>query len=249
MIKISFNVSCKNDECTEPKIIGTELINEDAKIIYKELEFKDKTLKETIELLINTVKDNGIAFKEVRIYTNYDHKDEFKIDSVDYEIVLDIKEDKILEEVIDKLVIDDANKKKKEVLVPVTYPKSLRDMGLSPVYLKPLEHEELFVKEYEVIAESDNEQIPSLRMPLTYVRIIVLGSSEIIDNLKDKYDFRDDAYIYGFIDTTGLGEGVHTLPLEFFVKGIDDIEIITPSIECQFEILSEEDMPFPFEPF
>lgn len=249
LVKLTFKVSCQNDECSEPKITASELINEDAKIIYKELEFKDKTLKETVELLASTVKDNEIAFKEVHIYTNYDKEDEFKVDNSDYEIILDIKENEALEQSIDKLIVEEANKKKKEILVPVTYPKSLHDRGLGPTNLKPLEHEELFVKEYEIIAESDNAQIPSLRIPLTYVKITVLGPAEVIDALKEKYDIRDGSYIYGLIDATGLDKGTYTLPMQFNIKGIENVEVITPSIECQIEIVSQEEMPFPLEPF
>lgn len=249
LIKLSFKVSCQNDDCTEPIITDTELVNEDAKRVYKDLVLENKSLKESIQLLANTVKDNNIAFKEVHIYTNYDNENEFKIDSVDYEIKLDIKKDEEFEQVIDQLITEDENKKTKEISVPVTYPKSLHDRGLSPTNLKPLEHEELFIRDYVIVAESDNDKIPSLRMPVTHIKITVLGPAEVIDTLPDKYALNDehDSLIYALIDATGLDKGTHTLPMKFHTKDLDNVEVITPSIECQFEIVAKEDMPFPLE--
>ena len=115
--------------------------------------------------------------------------------------------------------------------------------------LKPLEHEELFVTEYRTIAESDNENIPSLRTPEKYVKVMVQGPAEIIDTLPDKYALNDEYehLIYALIDATGLDKGTHTLPMEFHIMKLEDVEVITPSIKCQFEIVAKEDMPFPLE--
>ena len=123
LIKLTFKVSCQNDDCTEPIITDTELINEDAKKVYKDLVLENKTLKESIELLASTVKDNDIAFKEVHIYTNYENEEEFKIDSIDYEIKLDIKKNEEFEQKIAQLITEDANKKTKEILVPISFSK------------------------------------------------------------------------------------------------------------------------------
>lgn len=250
LIKLNFKVTCdKDNNCSNPLVTDSELINEDAKTIYKDLVLKDKSLSETIELLANTVKNNDITFTEIHIYSNYDNEDAFKVDSIDYEIVLDVKEDKELEQIINELIIEEANKKTKEILVPLTYPKSLYDRGLGPTNLKPLEHEELFVTEYRTIAESDNENIPSLRTPEKYVKVMVQGPAEIIDTLPDKYALNDEYehLIYALIDATGLDKGTHTLPMEFHIMKLEDVEVITPSIKCQFEIVAKEDMPFPLE--
>ena len=251
LIKLSFKVSCQNDDCTEPIITDTELANEDAKRVYKNLVLENKSLKESIQLLASTVKDNDIAFKEIHIYTNYDNENEFKIDSVDYEIKLDIKKDEELKQVIDSLITEDANKKTKEILVPLTYDKSLYDSGFFPTKLKPLEHEELFVTSFDILGESDNENIPSLRTRNIHVKITVSGPAEVIDTLPDKYEINDgiDSLIYAIFETKGLGEGTYTLPLKFITSKLDDVEILTPSIKCQFDILPKEDMHLTLEAY
>lgn len=252
LIKLNFKVTCnKDNNCSSPVVTDSELINEDAKTIYKDLVLKDKSLSETIELLASTVKNNNIAFKEVHIYTNYDNENEFKIESVDYEIKLDVKKDEELKQVIDELIIEEANKKTKEILVPLTYDKSLYDSGFFPTKLKPLEHEELFVTSFDILGESDNENIPSLRTRNIHVKITVSGPAEVIDTLPDKYEINDgiDSLIYAIFDTKGLGEGTYTLPLKFITSKLDDIKILTPPIKCQFDILPKEDMYLTLEAY
>lgn len=123
LIKLNFKVSCdKDNNCSNPIVKDYEFINEDAKTIYKDLVIKDKPLKETIELLANTVKDNDIVFKEIHIYSNYNHEEEFKVDSTDYNITFDVKTDNDLEQFIDELVVKKENIITKEIYLPVTHP-------------------------------------------------------------------------------------------------------------------------------
>lgn len=238
LIKLNFKVTCdKDNNCSNPVVTDSELINEDAKTIYKDLVLKDKSLSETIELLANTVKDNDIAFKEVHIYTNYDNENEFKIDSVDYEIKLDVKKDEELKQVIDELITEDANKKIKEILVPVTYSKYTAEHKLGINDFTPLEHEELFTRlEYKFDEENVTAQ------PFVYIKITVEGLANIIDTLPEQYIMSKEssADISGLIDTTGLDIGTYKLPIKFISK-IDGIEILTPSIECQLKIVSWDD--------
>ncbi len=237
LIKLSFKVSCQNDDCTEPIITDTELVNEDAKRVYKDLVLENKSLKESIQLLANTVKDNDIAFKEVHIYTNYDNENEFTIDSIDYEIKLDIKKDEEFKQVIDSLITEDANKKTKEILVPVTYSKYTAEHKLGINDFTPLEHEELFTRlEYKFDEENVTAQ------PFVYIKITVEGLANIIDTLPEQYIMSKEssADISGLIDTTGLDIGTYKLPIKFISK-IDGIEILTPSIECQLKIVSWDD--------
>lgn len=123
LIKLNFKVSCdKDNNCSNPIVLDYELINEDAKTIYKDLVIKDKPLKETLELLAKTVKDKDIVFKEIHIYSNYDNEEEFKVESTDYNITFDAKTDKDLEQFIDELVVKKENQITKEVYLPITHP-------------------------------------------------------------------------------------------------------------------------------
>ena len=243
LIKLSFKVSCQNDDCTEPIITDTELINEDAKKVYKELTLENKSLKESIELLANTVKDNDIAFKEVHIYTNYDNENEFKIDSVDYEIKLDVKKDEELKQVIDELIIEDANKKTKEILVPIAYPRSIYDADLSCANIELLEHEELYVTKTKIFDSGDGV-VPDLVYDVPYIKITVSGSAEVIDNLPDEYHEDDDPHIYAYIDITNLNLGTHNFSMQI-INPIENVEVLTPSIESKCIMVSKDDLNFP----
>lgn len=241
LIKLSFKVSCQNDDCTEPIITDTELVNEDAKRVYKDLVLENKSLKESIQLLANTVKDNDIAFKEVHIYTNYDNENEFKIDSVDYEIKLDIKKDEEFEQVIDELITEDANKKTKEILVPISFSKNTADNKLWAIDFTPLEHKELFVSMKHKFKETD-----LYGKTYMYAKVIVQGPAEIIDTLPEQYlateKLEGTSYIYGLQDTTGLGIGTYNIPLKFY-STIDGVEVLTPSIDGQIKIVDWDDKP------
>ena len=228
LIKLSFKVSCQNDDCTEPIITDTELVNEDAKRVYKDLVLENKSLKESIQLLASTVKDNDIAFKEVHIYTNYDNENEFKIDSVDYEIKLDVKK-------------DEENKKSKEILVPISFSKNTADNKLWAIDFTPLEHKELFVSMKHKFKETD-----LYGKTYMYAKVIVQGPAEIIDTLPEQYlateKLEGTSYIYGLQDTTGLGIGTYNIPLKFY-STIDGVEVLTPSIDGQIKIVDWDDKP------
>ena len=160
--------------------------------------------------------------------------------------IIEVQETSVIEEVKEK-----ENLVTKEILVPLTYDKSLYDNGFFPTNLKPLEHEELFVTSFNILGESDNDNIASLRTRDTYVKITVSGPAEVIDTLPDKYEINDgiDSLIYAIFDTKGLEEGTYTLPLKFITSKLDDIEILTPSIKCQFDILPKEDMYLTIEAY
>lgn len=239
LIKLDFKVSCKNDKCEAPVVVGYEFMNDDAKEIYKDLFIKDKPLKETIELLATTVKGNNIAFKEVHIYTNYNNEEEFKIDSIDYEIKLDIKKNEEFEQEIAQLITEDANKKTKEILVPVSFSKSTADNHLWIRDFIPLEYKELFTS----ISSQDKH---SYAMSYNYVKIMVSGPADIINNLPEKYIISEElygtSYIYGMVDTTGLEVGTYDLILQFY-SDIDGVEVLTPNIKCQLKIVTWDEKP------
>lgn len=258
LIKLNFNTTCKQNVCNEPIITDYELINEDAKTIYKDLVLNDKTLKETIELLANTVTENEIAFKEVHIYTNYDKEDDFKLEGIDYNINLDIKKDNELETFIDELIVKKENVKTKEVLVPVVsvLPIEQRfEKGVKSII--PLEHEEKFttlsqtlpfVENYEPIRGgclkfADGEIVCDLDIGVDatfgveHVKITILGDSKLIDTIPDVIPDFYEYELKANVDITNLDIGTHESTLEF-VTNIPELDILTPPIKVQIEIIS-----------
>lgn len=71
LVKLDFKIECKNDNCDEPIITNYELVNEDAKEIYKDIDFKDRKLKDVLELLNSIAKDNNINNEYIDIYTDW----------------------------------------------------------------------------------------------------------------------------------------------------------------------------------
>ncbi len=70
---------CKNDDeeeiCGEQsyKVSGYELINDDAKIFYKDLDFEDKDLYQVLLMLCETARDNNVGFESLEITTDSDN--------------------------------------------------------------------------------------------------------------------------------------------------------------------------------
>lgn len=243
LIKLNFKVSCdKDNNCSDPIVTDYELINDDAKIIYKDLVIKEKTLKETIELLTNTVKDKDIVFKEVHIYSNYDKEEDFKVESTDYNITFDTKTDEDLEQFIDELVVKKENTITKEIIVPVEYPIATHNKGLAALEMKPLEHEELFTV-------SEVNDYTGVRKHC--IKVTVSGHTDIIDTLSNDCSApitpvpgntttEKGPSIYGLLDTSELGIGTHNTKLNF-KSSINGLEVLTPPIECQVKIVTFED--------
>ncbi len=73
LLKLEFSQTCTKKECDEPTVTKYELINEDAKKIYKNLDLLEESndLKDTIDLICNTASNSKIVFDEVNIYTNW----------------------------------------------------------------------------------------------------------------------------------------------------------------------------------
>ena len=229
LVKLTFKVLCQNDVCDEPIVTDTELINEDAKEIYKDLVIKNKTLKETIELLATTVKDNNIAFKEVHIYSNYDNEDYFKVESVDYEITLDVKEEKELEQVIDELIINEQPTKTKEIRIQYLYPKEVKERLFEFQALK----EDCTVFEFI--------EYPELYVSRGGIKVTISGPATLIDSLPNSV-VGDDAFnfwIQAFVEVNDYSKGEHITSLNITSQN-PNIKIVSPtSIKVKYEVIDE----------
>lgn len=100
LVKLTFTVSCKEDECDNPKVVNYELVNDDAKEIYKDTELKNKELSKAISLLIKTAEEKGITFDKVEYYSDWDNKDYFKDEDYFSKLSFTITNKKELEDTV-----------------------------------------------------------------------------------------------------------------------------------------------------
>lgn len=230
LIKLNFKVSCdKDNNCSNPVITDYELINEDAKTIYKDLVLKDKTLKETIELLGNTVKDNDILFKEVHIYTNYDKKEDFEIESIDYELVLDIKETEELNNFIDELVAEKEKTITKDIILSYQFPKGILERRLE---IEPTED----CTPFEFIEH------PELYVSRGAVKVTVSGPAELINSLPDSvYEDAFNFSIKAFIEANDYSIGEHITTLNI-TSEIPEIKVSPTTIKVKYEVREKYDV-------
>jgi len=245
LIKLNLKVSCKGNDCSNPIVTNYELINEDAKTIYKDLVIKDKTLKETIKLLANTVKEKDIAFKEVHIYSNYDNEEEFKIDSVDYSIVFDAKEENDLNQFIDKLLSQEELLVTKEVLVPLTF--NMVEVDNQMMHMQSFEFleqqdkivEKNYKDEYAEGYEPSLEKVPDIKFKgiegvQYYFPITIKGTQDILDTIPNEYTSLK-ADIKGIADISGLNEGTNETEIQF-TSNIPEITILTQPIKIRVQL-------------
>lgn len=267
LIKLNFKVSCdKDNNCSNPIITDYELINEDAKTIYKDLVLKDKTLKETIELLTSTAKDNDIVFKEVHIYSNYDKEEAFKVESADYTITFDTKTDSDLEHFIDELVLKKENTITKEVLVPFLYyvPDEMKNQDMSSLdalvfdpditatiidkdkdsttletqgIFKFLEHEDLVTKMICQKKDFKNESDENETTEATAFKVKISGPTDLINTIPDKLCGYSNSYVEAMLKITESKVGEYVLPVNIVSKN-PNIEVLNPTkIDVKFRII------------
>ena len=74
IVKLTFSVTCQKNECSNPIVTDFNLYNNDAKNIYKDIDFKKLELSNAINKIINVAKENNITFDKVNYYSNWDNK-------------------------------------------------------------------------------------------------------------------------------------------------------------------------------
>lgn len=70
IVKLTFSVTCQKNECSNPIVTDFNLYNNDAKNIYKDIDFKKLELSNAINKIINVAKENNITFDKVNYYSN-----------------------------------------------------------------------------------------------------------------------------------------------------------------------------------
>lgn len=119
LVKLEFKSTyyeCLNDEgkkviCEEvTEVVDYELLNDDAKDFYKDIDFKNKNVFESLVLLCDVARDNKVAFKSFDITSNYKFDRETIIKNIkdgskyseDFDVFIDIEEYLNEQEIIDK---------------------------------------------------------------------------------------------------------------------------------------------------
>lgn len=93
LIKIEFSQTCTIDTCEEPFITNYELVNEDAKNIYKDIKFKENsTLSEALILICETAKNNNIVFNNVEVYSEWENIGNYITDTSSWNYIIKIDE-------------------------------------------------------------------------------------------------------------------------------------------------------------
>jgi len=74
-IKLEYKQVCNNNKCDEPIVLKYELVNDDAKNIFKDIDLlqNDNTLYKVIDLITETTKNSNIKFDKVEIYSNWNN--------------------------------------------------------------------------------------------------------------------------------------------------------------------------------
>ena len=72
-IKIEYSQTCNENTCNDPIVTKYELINEDAKNIYKDIDLlgSDKDLIKVVNLICETARENDIVFDTINIYSDW----------------------------------------------------------------------------------------------------------------------------------------------------------------------------------
>ena len=73
LIKVEYKETCINKECSEPIVAKYDLVNKDAKSIYKDINLlkNGNRLNNVIFLVCEIANEKNIAFDEIDLYTNW----------------------------------------------------------------------------------------------------------------------------------------------------------------------------------
>ena len=72
LIKLEYTQTCNEKKCDNPIVTKYELVNDDAKEIYKNIKLNEYTsLSKVLQLICETAKNNNIVFDSVEIYSDW----------------------------------------------------------------------------------------------------------------------------------------------------------------------------------
>ena len=110
IIKLEYSNTCKKDNCTKPVITKYELINEDAKNIYNNIDLigTKNTLYDVLYLISKTAADNNIEFEDVEIYSNWNNLENylngFNKEDYKWSYIIHIRDKENLDNILGSLI-------------------------------------------------------------------------------------------------------------------------------------------------
>ena len=110
LIKIEYTQTCNKSGCGDPIVVKFDLINEDAKDIYKDIDLigTNNNLFNVLSLIVDTAKDNNLEFDNVEIYSNWNNLENYvsNDDNITWSYIINIRDKENLDEIESSLKED-----------------------------------------------------------------------------------------------------------------------------------------------
>lgn len=109
LIKIEYSQTCKNEKCNDPIVTKYELVNDDAKDIYKNIDLigTNNNLYDVITLISKTADENNVEFENVEIYSNWDNLNNYidnsNKDNYKWSYIVNVRDKENLEDISSSL--------------------------------------------------------------------------------------------------------------------------------------------------
>lgn len=109
LIKIEYSQTCNQNTCNDPVVTKYELINDDAKDIYKDIDLigTNNNLYDVITLISKTAEENNIEFENVEIYSNWDNLNNYidssNKDNYKWSYIINVRDKEDLEDISSSL--------------------------------------------------------------------------------------------------------------------------------------------------
>lgn len=110
LIKLEYSQTCNEIGCSDPIVIKFDLINDDSKDIYKDIDLigSNNNLFNVLSLIVNTAEDNNIEFENVEIYSNWNNLENYvgNYDNIAWSYTINIREKENLDQIENSLKLD-----------------------------------------------------------------------------------------------------------------------------------------------
>ena len=103
LIKIEYTQSCDMSGCSDPIVVNFDLVNDDAKDIYKDIDLigTNNNLFNVLSLIVDTAIDNNLEFDNVEIYSNWNNLENYVShdDNITWSYIINIRDKENLDEI------------------------------------------------------------------------------------------------------------------------------------------------------
>ena len=110
LIKIEYTQTCDKSGCSDPIVVKFDLVNDDAKDIYKDIDLigTNNNLFNVLSLIVDTAKDNNLEFDNVEIYSNWNNLENYvsNDDNITWSYIINIRDKENLDEIESSLKQD-----------------------------------------------------------------------------------------------------------------------------------------------